>query len=71
VVESCARKIDISCQSLTVFNGIKNLQKNENHYLYFKHKFEMFMTNIRECAKQPKYEWNPNDVCFIDKNSCF
>jgi len=60
-----------SCQSLTVFNGIKNLQKNENHYLFFKHKFELFMTNIKECAKQPKYEWNLNDVCFIDKNSCF
>ena len=59
-----------SCQSLKLFSSVKNTQKNEKAYQFFKNNFEAFLNSIKECPLPAKYEWNSNDVCLKAKN-CF
>ena len=48
-----------TCQRLIQFSRVKNSQK-----------FERFISLIEDCSEEPKYKWNPNDVCLNVKN-CF
>jgi len=59
-----------SCQSIKLFSAVKDFQKIENHYLFFKNQYESFMKKIKDCTKPLKYKWNSNDVC-MNTNDCF
>jgi hypothetical protein len=65
----CA-KDKVSCDSIELFRSVRNLQKYDRDYLYFKKNYESFMNQIKDCPERPKYKWNSNDVCLNAKN-CF
>jgi hypothetical protein len=57
-----------SCQSLTLLSKVKDFQKTETGYVFFRNNYESFVKLIKECPKQPKYKWNSNDVCLNQKD---
>jgi hypothetical protein len=59
-----------SCQSIKLFSAVKDFQRNEKSYQFFRNNFEKFIKIIKACTKPLKYKWNSNDVC-MNTNDCF
>jgi hypothetical protein len=58
-----------SCQSIKLFSTVKDIQKNEKDYIFFRDYYQLFLSKIRDCTEPPKYKWNQNDLC-VNIGSC-
>jgi hypothetical protein len=57
-----------SCQSIKLFSTVKDIQRIEMSYHFFKNQYESFLNKIKDCTKPSKYKWNSNDVCLNTKD---
>ena len=58
-----------SCQSIKLFSTVKDIQKSEKDYIFFKNHYQHFLSKIKDCLEPPKYKWNQNDLC-VNIGSC-
>jgi hypothetical protein len=66
-INTCSRDL-FSCQSLKLISGVKNFEGFGQNYNHLKRVHDLFKSKIKNCTN-PKYEWNPNDVCLNIKIS--
>ncbi len=65
--KTCSRN-KFGCQSLKFISGVKNFQVLGKNYNHLKKLHDLFKRQIKNCTN-PKYKWNPNDVCLNIKVS--